>query len=103
MIHLATLEQDQSKQQLMRESIAEQCSTIYGMNLLVIDITDCDGCRANTGRLFSGCSQCKIRQCAIHKDIDSCAFCVDYICERLQEHFLLDPDAQSRLEKMRIS
>lgn len=103
MIHLATLQQNQSKQQSMRESIAEQCSTIYSMKLQAKDITDCDGCRAPSGRLFSGCNQCKIRQCAISKNIESCAFCVDYICERLQEHFLLDPEAHKRLEQMRIS
>ncbi len=101
MIHLATLERDQLKQQSMRESIAEQCSTSYGMNLQAKDITDCDGCRANTERLFSGCSRCKIRQCAISKNIESCAFCSDYICEKLQEHFLLDPEALVRLEKIR--
>ena len=101
MIHLATLELDQSQQQAMREVIAEQCSTIYGMNLQAKDITDCDGCRAKTGRLFSGCTQCNIRKCAISKNIDSCAFCVDYTCKELQEHFLLDPEASTRLETMR--
>ena len=54
-IHSATLEQNQSRQQTLRKSIAEQCKTLYGMNLEAEDISDCGGCRAKTGRLFSGC------------------------------------------------
>jgi hypothetical protein len=85
----------------MRVSIAEECYTIYGMNLLPEDITDCDGCRANTGRIFSGCSDCGIRMCASGRNIDSCAFCKDYTCERLQKHFDLDPYPQIKLEEIR--
>jgi len=100
-IHLATLEQDRSHQQTMRESIAEQCSKLYDMNLQPEDITDCDGCRANTGRLFSGCLNCKIRKCVNKKNIESCAFCSDYVCGILKEHFTHDPTSQSRLEEIR--
>jgi len=100
-IHLATHEQDMSQQQTMRKSIAEQCSKIYGMNLQPEDITDCDGCRANTGRIFSGCLNCEIRKCASEKNIDSCAFCNNYACEILEKHFLLDPSAKIRLEEIR--
>jgi hypothetical protein len=100
-IHLATLEQDKSRQLTIRESIAEQCSKLYGMNLQLEDITDCDGCRANTGRLFSGCSNCEIRKCAVQKNIENCAYCNDYACERLKEHFSHDSIAQNRLEEIR--
>ena len=100
-IHLATLEQDKSRQQTMRESIAEQCSKLYGMHLQPGDVTDCDGCRADTGRLFSGCLNCEIRKCASRKSIESCAYCSDYACEKLKQFFTLDPDAQIRLEKIR--
>ena len=100
-IHLATLEQDKAKQQKMRESIARQCTEVYHMNLMPEDITDCDGCRADTGRIFSGCLNCEIRKCAILKNIESCAYCNDYACERLKKHFSLDPDAETRLEEIR--
>lgn len=100
-IHLATLKQDRSQQRKMRKSIARQCSEHYGMDLQAKDITDCDGCRANTGRLFSGCLNCRIRKCIIEKNIESCAYCSNYICEILSEHFTLDPDAKTRLEKIR--
>ena len=100
-IHLATLEQDKSRQKTMRESIAEQCNKIYKMNLQFNDISDCDGCRNNTGRLFSGCMNCEIRKCAIEKNIESCAFCGDYACELLKKHFLLDSNAKTRLDNIR--
>jgi len=100
-IHLATLEQDFSRQQTMREAVAEQCSRYYGIKQTAEDITDCDGCRSGTGRMFSGCYKCEIRKCAIQKNIESCAFCSDYACENIKKHFLLDPGTQTRLEEIR--
>jgi hypothetical protein len=73
----------------MRESIAEQCSKVYGMNLQPEDITHCDGCRVDTGRLFSGCFNCEVRKCASLKNIESCAYCSYY------------PGSQIRLEEIR--
>ena len=49
-VHLATIELDIACQQTMRESIAEQCSKLYGMDLGSVDVNDCDGCRADTGQ-----------------------------------------------------
>jgi hypothetical protein len=100
-IHLATLEKDKSQQQTMRESIVEQCSQLYGMNLQLVDITDCDGCKANSGKLFSGCWNCEIRKCASVKNIENCAYCSDYACGILKEYFSHDSSAQARLEKIR--
>ena len=102
-IHLATLEQDNYRQQSWRESIAQQCSELYGMTILAGDVSDCDGCRANTGRLFTGCLHCEIRNCASQKAIESCASCNEYPCELLSKHFLADPHAKNRLEQIRLS
>jgi hypothetical protein len=100
-IHLATFEKDKSRQQEMRVSIASFISEHYQMSLKVEDITDCDGCGANTGRLFSQCRNCEIRKCAIHRDIESCAHCPDYACDKLTELFSRDPAAQAHLEELR--
>ena len=100
-VHLATIERDEARRKIIRTSIAELCARQYGMDLLLEDITDCDGCRANTGRLFSGCIECEIRKCAIEKKIKTCAFCSDYACEKLEKHFLLDPEIRKRLEQIR--
>jgi hypothetical protein len=85
----------------MREAIAERCLKLYGKELYIEDITDCDGCRATTGRIFSGCLNCRIRRCASQKNIENCAYCKDYVCKILKEHFILDPEAQIKLEEIR--
>ena len=102
-IHLAALEPDDSKQRAMRIEIARICAQQYGMDLRLQDVTDCDGCRSKTERLFSGCARCEIRKCAIDKKLSSCAFCADYACQKLLKHFETDPDARTRLEAMRSS
>ena len=100
-IHLATIEPDDSKRKVMRTSIAQICSEQYGMSMKPEDVTDCDGCRSNTGRLFSGCLHCEIRSCAIDRELESCAYCDEYICNKLQDHLKIDPSAKVCLEKHR--
>lgn len=102
-IYLATIEQDKSKQQILRKSVAIQCSELYGINMQPEEITDCDGCRVNAGRLFSGCVNCEIRKCAQQKELKSCAFCPDYACNTLNMFFSVDPEAKKRLDKIRNS
>ena len=100
-IHLATLEPDSNKQGEMRRAIAKLCFEQYGMDISPEEVTDCDGCRENTGRLFSGCQRCQIRSCAISRELQSCAYCNDYACIKLQQHFKSDPDAENRLQMLR--
>ena len=100
-IYLATLEQDKSRQQEIRNSIAKICNEQYGMSLKPEDVTDCDGCLANTGRLFSGCLNCEIRKCAIQKEIESCAYCPEYACNKLEEMFKHESGARERLDEKR--
>ncbi|MFY9151620.1 MAG: DUF3795 domain-containing protein [Prolixibacteraceae bacterium] len=101
LIRLATLETDKAIQKSMRESVVEQCALLYGMNFRLEEITDCDGCRTTSDRLFTGCRQCKVRQCASAKNIESCAFCPAYLCDTLRNHFLLVPESEFELEKLR--
>jgi hypothetical protein len=102
-IHLATIEPDKTVQRSMRESIAKQCASLYGMNLTPEEISDCDGCRADSGRIFAGCLTCSIRKCAIEKKIETCAYRINHACETLKNNFSLDPDSQVRLEELRTS
>jgi hypothetical protein len=101
-IFLATLEPDESLRKAMRETITEQCNIQYVMNLQSGDITDCDGCRADTGKLFSRCKNCEIRKCASLKNIENCTYCADYICDRLKAFFQNETDAQRRLDEFRL-
>jgi len=100
-IHLASLEQDESKQAAMRIEIAAICNEKYGMNMSPADVNDCDGCRADTGRIFSGCLTCEIKKCAKQKSLENCAVCIGYPCEILERFFHEDPDAKGRLEAIR--
>lgn len=100
-IHLATLEQDPSARHRMREDIARICFEQYAMKLSVEEVTDCDGCLTENGRLFTGCRSCSVRKCAVEKKVESCAFCSDYGCNTLTDFFQKDADARNRLEKMR--
>jgi hypothetical protein len=100
-IYLAAREENKEKKERMRIEIARQYKQIYGIELKLQDVTDCDGCRSESGRLFSGCKQCEIRNCAIGKGIESCAHCNEYACERLEKFFATDPDAKARLDVIR--
>ena len=100
-IFIATIEPDKLKKEIMRQSIAEECFEHYNMNLSLADITDCDGCKSNSGRLFSVCSKCKIRKCVQTKKLANCAYCEEFACNNLNELFVMDPTAKIRLQEIR--
>lgn len=102
-IYLVTREQDKKKQKEKRKEIVRLIKEHYGIVSKLEEITDCDGCMADTGRLFSGCKDCPIRECAINKELQSCVYCKDYICGTLEEFFVKEPDAKKRLDKIRNS
>lgn len=87
----------------MRVEIARLCNEQYGMNYDLEDITDCDGCLSEGGRLFSGCKNCLIRECAMQHGHENCAWCSEYVCEKLEGLFNTDPSARTRLDKVRNS
>lgn len=100
-IYLATSEENDEKKKQMRIDIVNQCKEQYGMEIKLEDVTDCDGCKAEAARLFSGCKDCRIRLCARQKNIENCAYCGQYICEKLEKFFTTDKDAKKRLDKVR--
>lgn len=95
---MATREQDAKKQRQMRADIAKKINDIYKKKLKAEDVTDCDGCKTEGGRLFSGSQKCEIRQCARGKGIKNCAYCGEYPCKQLKKFFASDPDAKARLD-----
>jgi hypothetical protein len=100
-IHLATLEKDLAKQIKMRIEIAEQLSKIYGTTPKPETIIDCDGCKINNGRLFTGCIDCEIRKCAKIRNLGNCAYCNYFDCEKLERHYKFDPSSKDKLEEIR--
>lgn len=100
-IHLATLETNKEAQAAKRLEIAKLCCEHYGVNFRLEDINDCDGCRAESGRLFFGCKTCEIRKCAMEKGVDNCAYCTEYACERLKAFLVKEPIAKICLDEVR--
>jgi hypothetical protein len=98
-IFLATKESDMDKKIEMRVDIARKCTEYFGRSHTHEDITDCDGCCSDSGRLF--CKACRIRSCATAKSIENCAYCADYPCEELENIFAMDPDAKERLDQIK--
>jgi len=100
-IYLATREEDEEKRRKMRVDIARQIKERYGQECKAEDVSDCDGCRAEGDRLFSGRKDCKIRKCARDKGVENCAHCGEYACEILEEFFATDPEAKASLDEIR--
>jgi hypothetical protein len=100
-IHQATLEINKKAQTIMRVEIARLCREQYGMNYRLEDITDCDGCRTENGRLFSGCRTCEIRKCASGKAVENCAYCDEYACDNLEDFLIKEPTAKTHLDEVR--
>ena len=100
-IYLATRETCVEKRAKMRAKIAQLCKEHYGLEYSSQDIGDCDGCRTEVGRLFSGCKSCEIRKCAREKSVENCAHCNKYACEKLEKFFVTDPEAKDRLDVIR--
>ena len=100
-IYLATREKNDEKKHKMRIEIAQEIKKIYGQDCKAEDVTDCDGCKTESGRLYSGCRQCEIRKCAREKSIENCAHCDKYACEKLEKFFTTDPEAKKRLDTIR--
>ena len=103
-IYLATRETDPEKQRQMREQIVIAIKKYLGEEKRLEDITDCDGCKAPGGRLYSGCQWCGIRKCAREKGLENCAYCSEYACETLSKFFESEGEqagAKKRLDEIR--
>ena len=100
-IYLATREDDITEHKRMRVEIARQIKKHYGEEYKPEDISDCDGCKTKSGRLFSGSKNCYMRKCAKQKGFENCAHCNKYACERIEKFFATDPDARARLDAIR--
>jgi hypothetical protein len=97
-IYWATREKNIEKKEKMRVTIARLGSEHYGTEFKPEDITDCDGCRKEGGRLLRVSSDCPIRKCARQKGLENCAHCPEYVCENLKKFFSKDTQAKAILE-----
>lgn len=62
---------------------------------------NCDGCRTQ-GRKFFYCADiCELRKCCLEKNMDNCAVCDKYVCDKLKKFFKQAPQVRAALEKLR--
>ena len=95
-IYLATREKDEEKKYKMKVDIAQQIKKHYGQECKPEDVTDCDGCKTEGGRLLSGSKNCQIRKGASRKGVENCAHCDEYACEKLKEFFATEAHAHAK-------
>lgn len=65
------------------ERMAKEASEKLNVEMTVADAM-CDGCMSTTGRRIQYCHECAIRTCAVQKDIENCAHCGDYACDKIE-------------------
>jgi len=93
--YLATIEDDDAK----RTQVAKKWSVQYQADVKPEHI-NCDGCRAGGKLFFHASGMCEIRKCCMEKEVENCAFCKMYICDKLKAFIALAPEAGSALEKL---
>lgn len=84
----------------LREKTAKEWSEAFKTELKPEDI-NCDSCITIDGAHIGYCSVCEIRKCGFTKKVENCAYCDEYICEKLEKFFKNMPDAQKRLDDIR--
>ncbi len=65
------------------------------------DEVQCDGCADPDGRHISYWDTCEIRKCAAGRHVETCAFCADYACEKLEKFHEHASKAKETLETIR--
>jgi len=90
----------QNNDEELRAKTAKKWATEYNPKMQPKDIF-CDGCLAETGVLFFHCLECEIRKCCLEKNIENCALCDQFPCQKISDFFKFVPDAKATLEKIR--
>jgi len=98
--YLATQKDDDAA----REKVAKQWSEEFKISLKPSDI-NCDGCKTDGGRLFGYCQMCDVRACGKEKQVETCAHCEDFECDKIQGLLKMFPNANANeaLSKIRAS
>lgn len=62
---------------------------------------NCSGCRAGCNNTFKFCRECEIRLCGVEKEIENCAHCNEYPCNKLEKPFEMTPQNKTLLDEVR--
>ena len=61
----------------------------------------CDGCKVGERHSFFCTNSCKMRQCCITREFNSCIECEDFPCKELQFELEHNPEAIDNLKKLK--
>jgi len=86
----------------LRKKTADEWSKQFNVTIQPESV-NCDGCVSLKGVHIDYCAMCEIRKCGLEKEVENCAHCGDYICEKLDKWFKNAPDAKNTLEEIRKS
>lgn len=78
-VFIATHENDDNK----RKRVSEAWSLALQEHFKPDDI-NCEGC-LDGEKLFKYCSTCVVRECGLKKDVENCAYCTGYPCEKIEK------------------
>lgn len=84
----------------LRKKTAEEWSKAFQSEVKPEDV-NCVGCLATDGVQIPYCATCELRRCGLDKKVENCAYCDEYICEKLGKWFERTPEAKERLEEIR--
>ena len=94
--YLATQANDDDK----RAEVAKQWSAMYHADIKPEQI-NCDGCLSEGIKFFYCSNMCELRKCCIEKELENCAVCDMYACDKLEKFFEVAPQACTSLDKLR--
>ena len=84
-----------------RKKVVEELAKEYKMNNIKPEDINCDGCLSKSGRIFKHCAICEIRNCGIEKEIENCAYCEDYACDKLSQFHEKNQKPKKTLDDIR--
>lgn len=85
-----------------RKRVAELWTKEYGHPFKPEDI-NCDGCVTRGTRVFNYTKICEIRKCGQERNVNNCAYCDDYKCEKISKLHEQAPKAKETLDETRRS
>ncbi len=65
----------------IRQQLVDGWRRIFGHQRYTAENVRCDGCLSD-GRLAD--KNCKARPCAIEREVKNCAYCEDFVCEKVR-------------------